>query len=149
MSASGALHEIGSSTGTFKMLLEDKVDLIIGNNNLKPNRLKFIMNTTPYIASQSRFLVPPLSSFERLFSPLRLKVWLCLGAYFAFGLIVIFIINRQPEVVRNFVYGRNVRSPFINMLNAIFGGAQVVEPRENFSRFLLMMFIIFCKSSAW
>lgn len=30
------------------------------------------------------------------------------------------------------------------MLNAIFGGAQEIEPRENFSRFLLMMFIIFC-----
>lgn len=144
---SGALHANGSSSGTFKMLLENKVDLIVGNNNLKPNRLKFITNTTPYIASQITFLVPPgsqLTSFETLFRPLRFKVWLCLAAYFAFGLVVIFIINRQSESVRSFVYGRNVRNPYINMLNAIFGGAQKVEPRENFSRFLLMMFLIFC-----
>lgn len=49
VSASGALHANGSSTGTFNMLLEDKVDFIIGNNNLKPNRLKFIGRPTSHL----------------------------------------------------------------------------------------------------
>lgn len=144
---SGSLHANGSSSGTFRLLMDDKVDLIIGNNNLKPNRLKFIENSTPYITSQIAFLIPPgaqLTSFESLFSPLRFKVWLWLAAYFTFGLVVIFVVNRQSENIRIFVYGRGVRNPYMNMLNAIFGGAQEVEPRENFSRFMLMLFLIFC-----
>lgn len=31
--------------------------------------------------------------------------------------------------MRNFVYGGNVKSPAVIMLNAIFGGAQVFEPQ--------------------
>lgn len=144
---SGALHANGTSTGTFKMLIEDKVDLIVGNNNLKPNRLKFIENTTPYITSQITFLIPPgqqLTSFESLFSPLRFKVWICILVYFAFGSIVIFIIKRRSKCDQNFVFGANVKDPYMNMLNAIFGGSQEVEPRGNFARFLLMMFLVFC-----
>lgn len=144
---SGSLHANGSATGTFKMLMENKVDLILGNNNLKPNRLQFIENSTPYITSQISFLIPPgqpLTSFERLFSPLRMKVWICMFVYFLFGMIVIFIIKRQSRNVSNFVFGENVHNPYMNMLNAIFGGSQKVEPSRNFSRFLLMMFLAFC-----
>ena len=144
---SGSLHANGSASGTFKMLMENKVDLILGNNNLKPNRLQFIENSTPYITSQISFLIPPgqpLTSFESLFSPLRLKVWIYMFAYFLIGMIVIFISKRQPQNVQNFVFGKNVRNPYMNMLNAIFGGSQEVEPSKNFSRFLLMMLLAFC-----
>lgn len=144
---SGALHSNGTATGTFSFLISGKVDMILGNNNLKPNRLKFIENSTPYIASQITFLIPPgqpLTSFERLFSPLRFKVWICTLIYFLVGIFVIFLVNRQRAAVKNFVFGFNVKNPYMNMLNAVFGGSQEVEPRGNFARFLLTMFLVFC-----
>lgn len=45
----------GNSTGTYEELLEYKLNLIIRNDGLKPNRLKSIVNTPPFIASQLFF----------------------------------------------------------------------------------------------
>jgi hypothetical protein len=42
------------------------------------------------------------------------------------------------------VFGKNVKSPVMNMAVAIFGLQQTVLPARNFSRFILMMFLIFC-----
>lgn len=144
----GSLLENGKATGTFKMLMDKKVDLIVGNSNLKPNRLKFIENTTPYISSQITFLIPPgtqLSSFENLFGPLRLQVWLLLLFYFAIGVAVIFWAKRQQsQCISKFVFGSSKNNNYLNMLEAIFGGSHNILPRENFARILLVTFVIFC-----
>jgi hypothetical protein len=63
---------------------------------------------------------------------------------FGVGLLVIFIINYKLKSVKNFVFGKNVKSPVMNMAVAIFGLQQTVLPARNFSRFILMMFLIFC-----
>ena len=46
--------------------------------------------------------------------------------------------------MKSFVYGRNVKSPTMNMISVIFGIQQTVVPTRNFARFILMMFLLFC-----
>jgi len=46
------------------------------------------------------------------------------------------------STVRNFVFGRNVTTPTLNVLIAFFGLSQGVLPRRNFARFLLTLFIM-------
>ena len=50
----------------------------------------------------------------------------------------------QSEHVQDFVLGRFNRHPGTNLWVAVFGGSQGNLPERNFSRFLLMMFLIFC-----
>lgn len=67
-----------------------------------------------------------------------------LGIVFSTGIITIFIINYKLKNLQNFVYGRNVKSPTMNMLIAVFGLQQTILPTRNFARFILMVFLLFC-----
>lgn len=84
------------------------------------------------------------TSFEKLLRPFEKIIWILLGVVFTVGLLTILIINCKLKQLKNFVYGRNVKSPTMNMLTAIFGLQQTVLPTRNFARFILMMFLLFC-----
>jgi hypothetical protein len=63
---------------------------------------------------------------------------------FGVGLLVIFVINHKFKNAKQLVYGKNVKSPVMNMAAGILGLSQSVLPTRNFPRFILMMFLIFC-----
>lgn len=143
----GVLLENGTATGPFKMLLEKKADLIIADYWLKVNRLKFIDYTTPYISQQIAFIIPPgseLSSFEKFMRPLDSYVWFLLVIFVGCGFLVIYLVGKSSPELQDFVFGTNVRKPYMNILVAIFGGSQHILPHRNFARSLLMMFLMFC-----
>jgi hypothetical protein len=56
---------------------------------------------------------------------------------------VIFLINSRSKVVQNFVFGTNVKTPYLNLFIAFIGGSQKKLPGRNFARFLLMMFLMY------
>lgn len=143
----GVLLENGTATGPFKMLLEKKADLIIADYWLKANRLQFIDYTTPYISQQIAFIIPPgseLNSFEKFMRPLDSYVWFLLIIFVGCGFLVIYVVGRLSPELQDFVFGTNVRKPYMNILVAIFGGSQNILPHRNFARSLLMMFLMFC-----
>jgi len=93
-----------------------------------------------------KFLIPPgvlYSDAEKLFMPLKLEVWIATVATIFIALLVIQIINQLSKQVQNFVFGRNVTTPSLNIMIAFVGGSQTTLPRRNFARFLLMLFIFF------
>lgn len=143
----GVLLENGTATGPFKMLLTKKADLIIADYWLKVNRLQFVDYTTPYISQQIAFIIPPgseLSSFEKFMRPLDSYVWFLLIVFTGCGFLVIYVVGRSSPKLQDFVFGTNIRKPYMNMLVAIFGGSQHILPHRNFARSLLMMFLMFC-----
>lgn len=143
----GFLHEDGSAKGPFELLLKKQADLIVADYWLKPNRLKFIDNTTPYISQQIAFVIPPgmeLSSFEKFVRPLDTTTWIFYLGFIGVALFVIYAVKRTSTSTQNFVFGEGVNNPILNLVIAIMGGNQHVEPRKNFARYLLMMFLIFC-----
>jgi hypothetical protein len=61
---------------------------------------------------------------------------------FAAAFATIGIVYRMTVEHQHFVFGRNVTSPSLNVLAHFFGLSQVVMPRRNFSRFIVMSFIL-------
>lgn len=62
---------------------------------------------------------------------------------FFLGVLVIFVVKCRSRRIQNFVFGRNVNFPMLNMVNIMFGGALNILPRRNFARFLLGMFMLY------
>lgn len=143
----GSLNENGTSTGAIKMVIDGVVDLTIGSYSLTSIRSKFMRNSQPYFTTPFILIVPPgvpLSPFSKLFRPFQETVWFFLLTTFTVGAFVITIIKLQSIAIRNFVFGRSNNTPYVNILNIIFGGSMHLLPSRNFARSLLMIFILFC-----
>jgi uncharacterized membrane protein (DUF485 family) len=105
------------------------------------------MGFSVYFIDQIVFMIPQgelLNSFKKLVRPFECLVWILLIIVLvsAFGAIV--VLQFQSESKKTFCFGQNVKSPGLNVLVAVFGGSQHRLPRKNFSRFLLMNFLLFC-----
>ncbi|CRK91814.1 CLUMA_CG005439, isoform A [Clunio marinus] len=93
-----------------------------------------------------RIIVPPresYTSFEKLLLAFDKPVWSLIIITFALAFIVIIILRFCPRFIREFVIGRNVKEPALNVIIAFFGLGQTILPRRNFARFLLIMFILY------
>jgi hypothetical protein len=84
----------------------------------------------------------PYTQLEKMFLMFDKETWICIGVTLAGALLVIQVINLMSVQVQKFVFGRDVRSPTLNVANVFLNGAQMRVPGRNFARFLLMMFII-------
>lgn len=83
------------------------------------------------------------TSFEKLFLPFDDDVWIWIGITIAAAFATIFIVNFLPRFVRDFVFGRDITTPSLNVWVVFCGLSFVKLPTSNFARFILMNFIIF------
>jgi len=93
------------------------------------------------------FLVPLgdyYTGLEKLFLPYDDVGWILVVLTFAAGLVVIQVVLRLSKIKQNFIFGRRVTSPSMNLFVAFFGLGQTTLPGRNFARFILMMFILWC-----
>jgi len=101
---------------------------------------------SPFYKNELYFVVPlgqPLSEWEFLLLAFDAATWYLIVATFTTAFAFIFIVKvLKATTVRNFVFGRNVSSPALNILVVFFGLSQVMLPRRNFARFTLTLFII-------
>lgn len=142
----GFLMENGTSGGIIKKVIERNTDIAIGTYYLTMTRAKY-MSFSEYSRSKIILVIPagaPLTAFEKLFSPFRISTWITLLSTFLIGVIVIFIVRLQNKSVQNFVFGIKTGNPYLNMLDIFLNGSQHIQPKRNFSRTLLMIFILFC-----
>ena len=138
----------GSTLRSFKATIESdgEVDISIGNWWIKSIRLQFFDCTCAYSIDQLVLLVPPgfkLTAFEKLIYPFAPAVWFMVLAVFFIGFVVIKITSQRSAKVRNFVFGKRVQQPNLNLLIPFVGGMQKILPRRNFARFLLMNFLLY------
>ena len=142
----GFLTENGTSGGVMKKVINKEVDIGIGTYFLTKTRAKF-MEYSEYSDSKIVLVIPPgkpLNAFEKLFHPLKFTTWIALIFTILIGVFVIFIVGKTKKSVKMFVFGEKTGNPYMNMLSIILNGQQPVQPRKNFSRFLLTIFVIFC-----
>lgn len=98
-----------------------------------------------FLFTKFTFAVPPgelYTPLEKMFIMFDLELWIAIIVTLLIAIVVIQVINRLPEKVRNYVYGRNITSPTLNLQATFLTGAPSRSPGRNFARFLLMMFII-------
>ena len=102
----------------------------------------------PILSSSDVFIVPPGESFtswEKLFLPFDDATWMWLGITFAIAfLVIIFIKLTRSTSMYDFVIGSNVATPYLNVIGIFMGIGQIRLPQRNISRFLFMVFVLFC-----
>jgi hypothetical protein len=143
----GILFPNGSATGSMGRAIRREADFVLGNIYLKYDRSFFMEYSYTYFLDTLVFVIPQgklLTSFQKLIQPFTLTVWIFLTMTLVIGFIVIAILQFKSKTERDFVIGRNVKSPSLNLIGALFGLSQNLLPKHNFSRSLLMMFILFC-----
>lgn len=142
----GFIYENGTSEGPLKSLLIGESDLSISDWILKKNRLKFFDFTTSYIFLQVILVVPPgrdYTTFEKLIFPFSITLWISILLCFFVGILVIYVVKFRSKATRNFVFGTGVKNPYLNIIVGFLGGSQRVLPKQNFARFLLMIFLMY------
>lgn len=142
----GYVMENGSAVGGWKKLNDNEADIMISFCYLKPQRAKFFGITTTYFFEDVIFSVPrtTVSSIEKLIKPFNFIVWTTLIVFLAIGFFVIVIVKHFTSVrIANFIFGSRNRHAYLNMFSVFIGMSQTILPNRNFSRFLLMNFIIF------
>jgi len=100
---------------------------------------------TSLIYKELYFIIPPadrLTGWEILFLAFDKATWSMISLTLSVAFIAVAVIGFTSQSVRNFVFGENVSTPSLNILAAFFGVSQIVLPKRNFARFLLMAFIM-------
>ena len=143
----GEIYENGSSTLTIKKVMNNMVDLIIGNYYATALRLTFMSSSSSYYTNPLLLVIPsgaPVAPFAKLMRPFQTTVWILLLCTLIIGILVISIVTVQSLEVKNLIFGNQIQNPFLNLIVGLVGGSQHVLPKRNFSRTLLMFFLIFC-----
>lgn len=116
------------------------------NDRTSADRENEYVLTRPIFYMEHFITMPPgeeLNGYERMILPFDEPTWMWIGITFGSAFATIFVLRfMRPEFV-NFVIGKSIASPALNVLRAFFGVSQIICPRRNFARFLLMMLILF------
>lgn len=135
------------SFGSLQSVYERKIDGTLGMMSLQYERSHFLYRTRSFLAVPVVIVIPPpavISPIQKLILPFTAIVWICfLSTYFS-GIIVITIVRKKSRRAYNFLVGTEIQTPILNMFQTFFGGSLSRLPSKNFSRFVLMNFILFC-----
>ncbi|KAG5672224.1 hypothetical protein PVAND_002366 [Polypedilum vanderplanki] len=130
---------------TLKMLNKNETDphLIVylkRNERLRPVTSVFTSLSLSLITTRSE----SYSDYEKLLLPFDLITWMLLLCTFGIAFFIIFIINQMNQNIREFVYGKGIKTPSLNVISTFFGYSQTKLPKTNFARFILINFVLFC-----
>lgn len=137
----------GTVTGALGEVAKGKAQIAIGRFYLLGSRRSVADSSVVYYSFPAVFVVPPgrsLNDFEKLLQPFDAEIWISLLTVLIVALLVIATINLRLKNLKSFVFGSNNRHPTMNLMIVIIGGTQSNMPKRNFSRFLLLMFVILC-----
>ena len=144
----GTIFANGSTSGgVLPAVFNKKTDGAIGMLSLQFDRTAIFSETRSFLPAQTVLVIPRgafISPYRKLLAPFNLLVWMLLMAIVLVGVIIIFMLKFHSKTAYEFVVGKGINYPFLNMLAAIFGISQWKLPRKNFARFLLLMFLMFC-----
>lgn len=96
------------------------------------------------VAAELTFLIPPGEPYtlvEKMFMMFDFAVWIGIVITLLSAFIAIQVFNMLALNIQNFIYGRNIRTPTMNLISIFLTGGQCKIPARNFARFLLTLFI--------
>ncbi|XP_055522406.1 uncharacterized protein LOC129716596 [Wyeomyia smithii] len=142
----GLIYENGTSTGAMSMVMQEETNFTLGYFGYNYLRHKYMSLTQNYYYSKLLVIVSPgesYTAFEKLLLPYSNSLWLAFTGLLAASFLTILIIARMPRQVQNFVFGRLVRTPSLNLINSLLGGSLLKLPGRNFARFFLTLWILY------
>jgi hypothetical protein len=132
------------------LLIYYRIILTAADSLMKSDSIESLGNyaeTYPiYYQEYEIFVTKGLSytPMEKLLLPFDLETWIMIIVTFAIGFLTIFIIYRCNRFVQRFVFGTFVRDPSLTLTSIFFGIGVTRLPTRNFSRYLLMVFTLYC-----
>lgn len=81
---------------------------------------------------------------EKMVLPFDYVTWLLVLSSIAIGYVVIFTMTQSSREAQNFVFGRDIRYPYFNILQIFFGIGLIRVPGRNFARFFMVLFTLYC-----
>lgn len=84
------------------------------------------------------------TAYEKLLLPFDTETWILLAITFLITFLIIILLNRLSKKAQDLIYGKQIDTPFWNVTSIFFGISQTKLPAENFSRYILTFFIVFC-----
>lgn len=138
----------GTGFYSFRKFSDNQADFMIADVKFKKNLNRFSEPSKVYHMYNIVFAVPPgkeLTLFEKLIKPFGVKLWICLLLTLIAAFVTILLLNfSKTPAYRNFVFGSKTKTPYMNVVSVFLTGSISSSqlPRRNFSRFLLMLFLI-------
>lgn len=102
--------------------------------------------TRPYFFFPKKLIVSPgdpYTAYEKLLLPFDEQTWFLIGLFFITAFSTVFFFNFANQAVRNFIFGKNVATPSLNIVMIFCGISQTVLPKRNFARFLLTLYVLY------
>jgi hypothetical protein len=143
----GKIWENGTVVGSFKLLIDGKIDICASLYFLTELRSKFMQFTQSYFSNSLLLIIPrgaPFTAFEKLFRPFELPVWYSVIGFLGVISIAVAVIKCQSRKVQILFFDRNINAVIMEMLVVFFGSSQHMMPRRNFPRMLMMTFALYC-----
>lgn len=143
------MFENGTSSGALREVIDGNADLTAGMFVLTILRSEFMDHTRTHLSFPFVLVAPhgkKFTSLQKLFRPFNSLTWILVSLVFVGAFAVIFGIKQfKRKNVENLVFGEKVEStPYLNLVNIIFGGSMRKLPSKDFPRQLLATFLIFC-----
>ena len=126
--------------------MNKEADLIIGQFSLTRLRQLFITSSVSYEFMPWGLMVPvgaPFSAFDKLLKPFDLNVWFALSIVLILSYVAITIIKTISGTIKNVFFGPRNQSPYLSVLEVLFGVSMHIVPNKSFARGLLMIFILY------
>lgn len=128
-----------NSTGLVGLIYDEQVEFGISFLGISPEKNVILKPGVSHHVAKLGMVVPPgreYSSFEKLFRPLASDSWATIGSYTMVAVVVITVLKFCSVQIQEFVFGRGVRTPYLNLFRILFGYEITPGPRRNFARFL-------------
>ncbi|XP_017156353.1 uncharacterized protein LOC108164897 [Drosophila miranda] len=142
----GQILPNGSYTGILKMMLEGDANITFVCFMYSKERSDVMLPSVSYTNFPIVLVIPggaSMSPLERLMKPFRYIIWSCLIVSVLVGLTLIAVLQMMPvPALRDLVLGRSNRLPCLGLWYTLLGGLALRTPRRNFSRYLLVMWLL-------
>lgn len=140
----GVIFKNKTATAMLKRAMENEVDLIFATSQM--DRFEALSGTRTVYTDKMILVVPPpftMDPMKKILLPFTFVSWISIGLVALLACCIVKMMDFTPQVVHDYVIGRNVRGSVLNVCNVFLGGSQQILPRSNFPRFLLAKFLLF------
>ena len=143
----------GLMSDIFEDLFNAKLITIVSDRegfDLTSNEYAFLgpegfLLSNPHRDDQISFIIAPgepYTDLERIFMMFDTELWMAIGVTLIIGLLTTVILDFVSEEVRNFIAGRDIQNPTMNLVSIFLNGGQPRTPGRNFARFIFILFVV-------
>ena len=136
-------EETTENAATFDLTLRESITTVNAFNTYYDDDDNGFVVANAHRYETITFVVPPgepYTDLERMFMMFNFETWIAIAITFSIALAATISLSFVSNKIRNFIAGRDVQSPTMNLISIFLTGGQLKLPGRNFARFLFILF---------